>query len=152
MARANAEVGAARLARLSEIALALPEAHRVDVEAWGDDVTFRIRNKLFVIAGPTASSCTVKLPLEEATAVLATDRRVTSTGYGLGRHGWITVDLAGPLSERRWREIEQWVRTSYLERAPKTLAKQLLDEEGARRPDALRGERESQCAASVTRH
>jgi hypothetical protein len=39
------------MARLEQIAARLPETDRVDVEAWGDEPTFRVRGK--VLSLPT---------------------------------------------------------------------------------------------------
>jgi predicted DNA-binding protein (MmcQ/YjbR family) len=108
--------------RLEQLVAELPEAVRVDVEEWGDHPTFRVRGKGFVFCDQTATHLTVKLPRDEAEVVVATDPRVEPAGYGLGRHGWISVTLEGHLRESSWREIEEWVRTSYTLVAPKALA------------------------------
>jgi predicted DNA-binding protein (MmcQ/YjbR family) len=109
--------------RLEAIVGTLPETRRVDIEAWGDEPTFRVNGKNFVFAALDASGISVKLTKEEAAAVCATDPACSPTGYGLGRHGWVSVELTPPLSEERWREVEEWVRTSYTLVAPKRLAK-----------------------------
>jgi predicted DNA-binding protein (MmcQ/YjbR family) len=120
-----------RMARLEEIVARLPEAVRVDIEAWDGEPTFRVRGKSFVFTNPEATGISVKLPKEEAHAVVATDADVEPTGYGLGRAGWISVSLPARPSAARWREVEEWVRTSYTLVAPKTLARQVLEEDGA---------------------
>lgn len=75
----------------------------------------------------------MKLPKDEAAALVATDTDVEPTGYGLGRHGWISVRITSRASAARWREIEEWIRTSYTMVAPKQLAKLVLDEDAAGR-------------------
>ena len=55
--------------------------------------------------------------------VVATDPDADPTGYGLGRHGWVSVRIAPDADDERWRQIEEWVRTSYTLVAPKRLAK-----------------------------
>ena len=60
--------------------------------------------------------------------MVATDPDVQPTGYGLGRHGWIALDLVGP-DEDRWQQVEEWVRTSYTLVAPKRLARLVVDED-----------------------
>ena len=117
-------------ARIEAIVARLPEAVRVDIEAWDGELTFRVNGKNFVFTHPEFQSITVKLPKEEATAVLATDKAVTPTGYGLGRHGWVSVALPAKISVRRWEQLEEWIRTSYTLVAPKKLARQVLEEEG----------------------
>jgi predicted DNA-binding protein (MmcQ/YjbR family) len=115
------------MARLEQMVSRLPEAGRVDIEAWGGEPTFRVNDKTFVFTNPEASGITVKLSKEEAAAVVASDGHAEPTGYGLGRHGWVSIDLAGRVSEQRWREVEEWVRTSYTLVAPKRLARQVLE-------------------------
>ncbi|MGO9342901.1 MAG: MmcQ/YjbR family DNA-binding protein [Acidimicrobiales bacterium] len=113
--------------RLEKIVSLLPAAKRVDVEAWGGEPTFRVNGKNFVFTNPEVTSLTVKLPKEEAEAVVATDADAVPTGYGLGRSGWVTVTIGKRVSKDRWREVEEWVRTSYTLVAPKKLAQKVLD-------------------------
>jgi predicted DNA-binding protein (MmcQ/YjbR family) len=116
-----------KMERLEEIVDRLPESSRVDIEAWGGEPTFRVGGKNFVFASPDASSITVKLSPDEAAAVIATDPHASPTGYGLGRHGWVSISLAGRISAARWREVEEWVRISYSLVAPRRLARQIFD-------------------------
>ena len=118
------------LPRVEKIALALPEATRVDIEAWDGEPTFRVRKKNFVFASNDGSVITVKLPKEEAEAVVGSDPDASPCGYGLGRHGWVTVLLKSRPSKARWEEVEEWIHTSYTLVAPKTLARQVLDLDG----------------------
>ena len=113
--------------RLQAIALDLPEATRVDIEAWDGEPTFRVRKKNFVFTHPDCTNITVKLPKEEAEAVVATEPGAEPTGYGLGRHGWVSIEL-GPTPD--WEQVTEWVRTSYTLVAPKALARQVLAEDG----------------------
>ncbi len=61
---------------------------------------------------------------------MGTDPAVDPAGYGLGRHGWIAVTLEQGAGADRWREVEEWVRTSYTLVAPRRLARLVLEEEG----------------------
>ena len=115
--------------RLERIVARLPEAQRVDIEAWGDEPTFRVRGKNFIFSDQDARSLSVKLPKHEAEDVVASDPHVEPTGYGLGRHGWISVALPGKPSAARWKQVEEWVRTSYTLVAPKRLARLVDDED-----------------------
>ncbi|MGH1490041.1 MAG: MmcQ/YjbR family DNA-binding protein [Acidimicrobiales bacterium] len=117
------------MGRLEKIVAQLPETHRVNVEAWDDSPTFRVRNKNFVFANDAATSLAVKLPKEEATAVVSTDEAVEPMGYGLGRHGWISFSLPLDADEERWVEVTEWIRTSYTMVAPKKLAAQVIAED-----------------------
>ena len=118
------------MARLEAIAARLPESQRVDIEAWGGEPTFRVRKKNFVFTNADATGLSVKLPKEEAAAVVATDPAVEPTGYGLGRHGWVSVEVGDDADDDRWQQVEEWVRTSYTLVAPKSLAKIVLAEDG----------------------
>jgi predicted DNA-binding protein (MmcQ/YjbR family) len=120
--------------RLEQIVARLPEAERVDIEAWGGEPTFRVRGKNFIFSSHDGSRITVKLPKTEAAAVTATDPSSVAAPYGLARHGWISVSLSARMSKERWREIEEWIRTSYSLVAPKHLARQVLDQD-RQRPD-----------------
>ncbi|MEM7275734.1 MAG: MmcQ/YjbR family DNA-binding protein [Actinomycetota bacterium] len=122
------------MARLVAIVDALPETHRVDVEAWDDTPTFRVRNKNFVFADELATSLSVKLTKDEAEVVVAADPTVRPMGYGLGRHGWVSFPLPLDADDDRWQEVEEWIRTSYTLVAPKRLAAIVLAEDEARYP------------------
>ena len=119
------------MARLEAMVERLPEAVRVDIEAWDGEPTFRVRGKNFIFCDQDASGISVKLPTEEAAVVVATDPGASPTGYGLGRHGWVSVRLPTKASDPRWAVVEEWVRTSYTMVAPKKLAKVVLDEDAA---------------------
>ena len=122
------------MARLEGIVARLPEAQRVDIEAWGDEPTFRVRGRNFVFTDQAATGVSVKLPKDEAEAVVATDAGARPTGYGLGRHGWVSVDIGEHADDSRWQQVEEWVRTSYTLVAPKSLARlvQAEDADGIR--------------------
>jgi len=61
------------MSRLEAMVARLPEAERVDIEAWGGEPTFRVRGKNFIFTDQAASGVSVKLPKDEAAAVVATD-------------------------------------------------------------------------------
>jgi predicted DNA-binding protein (MmcQ/YjbR family) len=113
--------------RLEQIVGRLPEAVRVDIAEWVDHPTFRVRGKNFVFSDQAATSLSLKLPKEEAAAVVATDPTVEPSGYGLGRHGWVSLSVG---RDADWQQLEEWVRTSYTLVAPKKLARVVLGEDG----------------------
>jgi len=115
--------------RLEAIVARLPEAERVDIAAWGDHPTFRVKGKNFVFSDHEARGFSLKLSKEEAAAVVATDPDVNPAGYGLGRHGWVDLTVAPDADDERWRQVEEWIRTSYVLVAPKRLARIVLDED-----------------------
>jgi predicted DNA-binding protein (MmcQ/YjbR family) len=111
------------MTRLEAIVGRLPEAERVDIAEWGDHPTFRVRGKNFVFSDQAAESLGLKLPKDEAEAVVATDPQAHPMGYGLGKHGWVGVTVSKRASKARWQQVEEWVRTSYVLVAPKKLAR-----------------------------
>ena len=119
------------MTRLERMVAELPEAERVDIAEWGDHPTFRVRGKNFVFCDQNAESLTVKLSRDEAEAVVATDPTASPAGYGLGRHGWIAVDVAPDADDDRWRILREWVRTSYTLVAPKKLSRIVAEEDAA---------------------
>ena len=119
------------MAKLEAVCARLPGTERVDVEAWGGEPTFRVNGKAFVFTDADVTGISVKLPKDEAEAVVATDPGAEPTGYGLGRHGWVSVRIAPRAGRERWRQVEEWVRTSYTLVAPRKLARQVLDEDAA---------------------
>ena len=112
--------------KLEEIVARLPEAVRVDIEAWDGEPTFRVNGKNFVFTNRQVDGMSVKLPKEEVEAVVATEPGAAPTGYGLGRHGWVSIEL-GPRPD--WEQVTAWVRTSYTMVAPKKLANQVIAED-----------------------
>jgi predicted DNA-binding protein (MmcQ/YjbR family) len=117
--------------RVERIVARLPEAVRVNIEAWGGEPTFRVRGKNFIFTDAEATSLSVKLSREEAAAVVASDPLVEPAGYGLGRAGWVSVRVRGRTSQKRWQELEEWIRTSYTLVAPKRLAHLVLEEDSS---------------------
>jgi predicted DNA-binding protein (MmcQ/YjbR family) len=115
--------------RLERIVARLPDVVRVDIEAWGGEPTFRVAGKNFIFAGNDGRTITVKLTIDEAAAVIATDPQVVPAGYGPGRAGWVSITLTSRPSASRWREVEEWIRTSYTLVAPKRLARQVLEQD-----------------------
>ncbi|HVK21540.1 MAG TPA: MmcQ/YjbR family DNA-binding protein [Actinokineospora sp.] len=117
------------MTRVEQVVAGLPEAQRVDVAEWGDHPTFRVRGKNFIFSDHQAHRLTVKLSKAEAEAVVATDDAAEPAGYGLGRHGWVALDVPPDSDDARWDQIEEWIRTSYCLVAPKALARSVEQSE-----------------------
>ncbi len=106
-------------------ALSLPETH--EDFPWGHPA-IKVRKKAFVFLSSDQDiaqrfGMSVKLPesSELALALPFTAR----TGYGLGKSGWVSVEL-GPADDLPPAEILlEWVEESYRAIAPKTLSRQL---------------------------
>lgn len=116
------------LESLQKIIALLPETERVDIEQWGGHPSYRVRGKNFVFSNLEGTSVSLRLSMDKARAVVATDPTASPTGYGLGRHGWIDFDLSLSADEERWDIVREWVVTSYTLVAPERLAQNVLDQ------------------------
>ena len=105
---------------LEAFALDLPGAF-ADMP-WEGDVVAKVGKKIFVFFGsgdpPTIA---VKLP-DSADHALATPG-AQPTGYGLGRHGWVTVPVDH--ADAPIELLLDWVEESYRTIAPKKLIAEL---------------------------
>jgi predicted DNA-binding protein (MmcQ/YjbR family) len=118
------------LAALRKHALAYPEA--VEEFPWGDRV-IKVRGKIFVFLGAGEDGgfgISAKLP--ETHELALTLKYVTPTGYGLGKAGWVSAQLA------KGRKIpidlfEDWIDESYRAIAPKSLVREVDPAAGIRR-------------------
>jgi predicted DNA-binding protein (MmcQ/YjbR family) len=115
------------LATLATFALSLPEAWAD--QPWGDPVV-KVGKKIFVFISSSESTdpaITVKVP-ESREHALSFPGSIP-TGYGLGKHGWVTISAAQvPDGERD--VLFDFVEESYRAVATKTLVK-LLDAQRA---------------------
>jgi len=118
------------MSRLESIVSKLPEAERVDIEEWGGHPSFRVRGKNFVFCDAAAEHLSLKLPKEEAEAVVSADSAAEPTGYGLGQHGCVSLTVEPDGSDERWQQIAECVRTSYALVAPRSLARLVLADTG----------------------
>jgi hypothetical protein len=100
---------------LRRIAMALPEVQ--EKVTWEVDITFRVRDKIFVVMGEEGGSASVKASVEAQQALVASDPETFSVSHYTGRYGWTTVDLSR-VDSAEMRELveEAWRRT-----APKKL-------------------------------
>lgn len=111
-----------RLARLTRICLALPEATR---ECQGNHASFYVGKKIFAYFlkdhhgdGKVAVTCKV-LPGDNASLVAADPKRFYRPAY-LASRGWVALRL--DLGRVDWEEAAELVVTSYKLIAPKRLA------------------------------
>ncbi|MEU4830233.1 MmcQ/YjbR family DNA-binding protein [Streptosporangium sp. NPDC023615] len=109
---------------LREFALRLPESY--EDHPWGDTVV-KVNKKIFLFLGveePTEKwrpGVGVKLPESNGHALALPG--VEPSRYGLGRSGWVTIPLTGPLPETE--VLLDWVEESYRAVAPKRLVARL---------------------------
>lgn len=121
--------------RLMKAAAAYPEAYKDS--PWGETV-YKVNKKVFVffgVPGEGSIGLSVKLP-DSADAALMLPF-AESTGYGLGKAGWVTASFEASDKVPEGLLLE-WIEESYRAVAPKKLVKQV---EGAApgKPKAKRG-------------
>ena len=100
--------------RLRRLCLALPEVE--ERETWGD-LTFRVRNKIFLIGSPEGETVSMKASLDDQSGLIEMDPNTFSVAAYTGRYGWVRVRLAGLAPQLAERLVTNaWRRT-----APKRL-------------------------------
>ena len=110
-----------RLARLTKICLALPEAVR---ERYKEHAGFRVRKKVFAYflkdhhGDGIVSVCCKALPGDNTALVSAQPGRFYLPAY-IGPRGWVGLRL--DVGEIDWEEVAELVRGSYQLTAPKRL-------------------------------
>jgi predicted DNA-binding protein (MmcQ/YjbR family) len=110
------------IAEIEQFALSLPEAW--GDSPWGDRVV-KVGKKIFLFVsaeGAERPGLTVKLPDSREHAM--SFEGSLPTGYGLGKHGWVTIYLDGVPDEER-EVLLDFVEESYRAVATKTLIKRL---------------------------
>jgi predicted DNA-binding protein (MmcQ/YjbR family) len=109
------------VAALRSFTFDLPGA--VEDHPWDSAPVAKVNKKIFVFFGnDDQPGMSVKLP--ESGDAARTLACVTPTGYGLGRSGWVSVDLTGadcPPDD----VLVDWVEESYRTIAPKKLVREL---------------------------
>jgi hypothetical protein len=93
---------------LRRVVLALPEVE--ERETWGHP-TFRVRDKMFATLSDDGRLASVKATRQEQAALLAADPGTFGIPAYVGRHGWVSVELAtvdpdelGELLVEAWRQ------------------------------------------------
>ena len=101
---------------LRAFCLSLPGTH--EKETWGDaehagDVTFRVRDKIYLITGQDGGGATIRTDKSQQTDLLAAFPEAVTVAAYVGRFGWVNVDLAA-LDPEILRDIitSAWRRTA----------------------------------------
>jgi hypothetical protein len=124
-------LGAVTIDELRAFCLALPGTH--EKETWGDaehagDVTFRVKDKIYLITGPDGGSASIRTDRAQQTDLLAAFPEAVSIAPYVGRFGWVNVRLDGldPAI------LEDVIRAAWRRTAPKALVAE-VDRVGADR-------------------
>jgi predicted DNA-binding protein (MmcQ/YjbR family) len=108
-------------------ALALPETW-ADTP-WEDDAVAKVGKKIFAFFGvpePRDDRLHLGVKLPHSAPAALTLYGASPMGYGLGKAGWVSLDLP-PESVPPWDQLADWIVESYLAVAPKRAAKLLAD-------------------------
>lgn len=100
---------------MRSLALGLPEVE--EKLTWETDVTFRVRDKIFVIGGEGADGISLKASLDQQADLIDLDPETFSPAPYVGRYGWVSVKLARLDSAM----LEKLVRDAWRATAPKRL-------------------------------
>ena len=101
---------------LRAFCLSLPGTH--EKETWGDaehagDVTFRVKDKIYLITGPDGGGASIRTNLEQQAELLDTFPGVFRSSAYVGRFGWVSVELDGADDELLRGIVEgAWRRTA----------------------------------------
>jgi predicted DNA-binding protein (MmcQ/YjbR family) len=114
--------------RLRALALDFPET--TEDFPWGERA-FKVRGKVFLFlhAEGREVSFSVKLPHSSAEALELPN--VEPTGYGLGKHGWVTARVDAT-RDAPLESFEAWIEESYRAVAPKRVVATLDKRRGAK--------------------
>jgi hypothetical protein len=91
---------------LRQVMRSLPEAE--ERETWGHP-TFRVRDKMFATMSDDGRQATVKATKEEQAALVAAAPETFGIPAYVGRHGWVSIQLATvDPAELRELVVEAW--------------------------------------------
>ena len=105
---------------LRAFCLGLPGTH--EKETWGDaehpgDVTFRVKDKIYLITGQEGGSASIRTDKAQQTDLLAAFPEAVSVAPYVGRFGWVNVRL-----DALDRGIlEDVIRSAWRRTAPKAM-------------------------------
>ena len=86
--------GAVTIDELRAFCMALPGTH--EKLTWGDaehegDLTFRVRDKIYVITGPEGGGASIRTSLEQQAELMDAFPDAFSSSPYVGRFGWVSV-------------------------------------------------------------
>ena len=113
--------------QVRKFALGFPEAH--EDHPWGHDA-FKVGRKVFLFSSMEKDQLSFSMKLNDSNEQALKRPYAESTGYGLGKSGWVTVRF-GLSQSVPVEQILRWIEESYRLIAPKKLVK-LLDAPGER--------------------
>lgn len=81
---------------LRAFCMALPGTH--EKETWGDaehggDVTFRVKDKIYLITGPDGGGATIRTTVDRQAELIDAFPDAFKVAAYVGRFGWVSADL-----------------------------------------------------------
>ncbi|HEY1186022.1 MAG TPA: MmcQ/YjbR family DNA-binding protein [Gemmata sp.] len=113
----NSEPFAAEEAALRDLAMRFPGA--TEEFPWGHRA-IKVKGKIFVTIVTASGALTVSAKLPDSNTYALTQPYAEPTGYGLGKHGWVTCTF-GAGAAVPMDLLEEWIEESYRAVAPKKL-------------------------------
>ncbi|MHB0972047.1 MAG: MmcQ/YjbR family DNA-binding protein [Thermoanaerobaculia bacterium] len=111
--------------QLRDYALTFPEVH--EDHPWGHRA-MKVKGKVFVFLGgdanPKELSVSVKLP--QSRDMAADLPFAEPTGYGMGKHGWVTARFT-KVSDVPMDLLKAWIDESFRAIAPKRMVKSMME-------------------------
>ena len=112
---------------LRAFCLSLPGTH--EKETWGDaehagDVTFRVKDKIYLITGADGGGATIRTSIEQQADLIAAFPASAKVAAYVGRFGWVHVELEGPdaLDDEVARDV---IRSAWHRTVPKAMLREL---------------------------
>jgi len=109
--------------RLRAAALAFPET--TEDFPWGERA-LKVRGKVFLFLHTEKGGVRFSVKLPQSSAEALELPNVEPTGYGLGKHGWVTADVDAT-RDAPMETYEAWLAESYRAVAPKSILVKLDD-------------------------
>ena len=108
---------------LRAFCMSLPGTH--EKETWGDaehagDVTFRVRDKIYLITGQDGRGASIRTDKAQQTDLIAAFPDAVSVAPYVGRFGWVNVDFDAIDPEI----LKDVIRSAWRRTAPKALVQE----------------------------
>jgi predicted DNA-binding protein (MmcQ/YjbR family) len=115
--------------QLREFALDYPDT--VEEFPWGQ-ATYKVNKKMFLYVSPYKGDLFISMKLPRSGKAAVKKPFASPTGYGLGKHGWVTARFT-PGDRVPMELLTDWIDESFRAIAPKKLVAFLDDDEAEMR-------------------
>jgi predicted DNA-binding protein (MmcQ/YjbR family) len=112
---------------LRAFCMSLPGTH--EKETWGDaehagDVTFRVKDKIYVMTGQGGGGATIRTTIEQQADLIDAFPESVKVAAYVGRFGWVDVSIEGQgaLDPEVVRDV---IRSAWRRTVPKSMLREL---------------------------